>query len=552
MGSPVPSRPQLRQEKFDVIVIGGGINGVAIARECARGGARTLLLEQNDFGSGTSSRSTRIIHGGLRYLEHGELGLVRESLRERNRMLREKPHLVRPMQFVLAMPRETRRFSLRNSMAVRAGLWLYRNMHKQDAPQRFCAADFDRSLDCGNELVFFNYEDAQCEFPERLIAEWLSEALGFGAVARNHAQVLEVSTRDGLVSGVRVRDMMSGAESFHKGTWVINASGPWVDRVCNASGLNSKRMIGGVRGSHILLPRFEAAPKSAVYVEAEDGRPIFVIPWNGQTLVGTTEVADDGDPNQTAPDSAEIDYLFRAFQKLFPASGLTQADIRSSFAGVRPLPYAPGARAASVSRRHHLHEHADDGAAGLISVVGGKLTTAASLARECAAKIGLKVARPAPILVAHGPASGFENTLESWARHAEKATRTKCAGVTAASARAIAEWHGRAAFDIVRSACESELLAAPLCQHTPHLVAEAVASVKRECAVSLGDILLRRVPVALGACWSDECSRQAASLIGQALGWSSVRTGFELEKFEVEYGKFFRKPTEPLPEYHAA
>src|SRR4051812_9355791 len=159
-------QPEIAGTRFDVIVIGGGINGVAIARECARGGRSTLLLEQNDFGSGTSSRSTRIIHGGLRYLEHGEIGLVRESLRERNRMLREKPHLVRPMNFVLAMLREKgfglrKSLGMRSAMAVRAGLWLYKNLNRAETPRPLCSTDLDRALDCGDRLVFFHYEDAQ-------------------------------------------------------------------------------------------------------------------------------------------------------------------------------------------------------------------------------------------------------------------------------------------------------------------------------------------------------------------------------------------------------
>ena len=172
--SPRPlARPPVQLRDFDVIVIGGGVNGVAIARECARGGRRTLLLEQNDFGSGTSSRSTRIIHGGLRYLEHGEIGLVKESLRERERLLQTRPHLVRPLNFILALPKD-RVFSSRNALAVRAGLWLYQTM----APnlKRCSSASeevraLERSLDGGQQWSLFNYEDAQCEFPERLIAE---------------------------------------------------------------------------------------------------------------------------------------------------------------------------------------------------------------------------------------------------------------------------------------------------------------------------------------------------------------------------------------------
>src|SRR5262249_4296250 len=159
---------------------GGGINGVAIARECARHGKRTLLVEQNDFASGTTSRSTRIIHGGLRYLEHGEIGLGRESLRDRERLLEESPHLVRPLQFLLLMPRKPPSLR-RSSLAIRTGLWLYHRWAGREHAVRGDAQKFDRQLDTGASWSIYSYEDAQCEFPERLVAEWLAEAVSAGA-----------------------------------------------------------------------------------------------------------------------------------------------------------------------------------------------------------------------------------------------------------------------------------------------------------------------------------------------------------------------------------
>src|SRR4051812_44814108 len=186
---PTAARPPLTTHSYDVIIIGGGINGAAIARECAFGGKCTLLLEQNDFGSGTSSRATRIIHGGLRYLEHGELGLVRESLREREYLLRTKPDLVHPLRFVLAMPRHSNPLSLRSPLALRAGLAFYRMLAgrvSDPAAAKRDIATLERSLDNGRCWTLLDYEDAQCEFPERLIADWVLEAVAMGAVVRNH------------------------------------------------------------------------------------------------------------------------------------------------------------------------------------------------------------------------------------------------------------------------------------------------------------------------------------------------------------------------------
>src|ERR1700680_643540 len=252
-------RASVDGQHFHVVVIGGGINGVAVARQCARAGKHTLLVEQNDFCSGVTSRSTRIIHGGLRYLEHGELGLVRESLREREKLLREKSHLVHPMQFLLLL-NET---SQHSAMKVRAGLWLYQRMagKPQSGATEMELKRLERALDAGHKWSLFNYEDAQCEFPERLVAEWLLEAVQAGAVVRNHTEALAVDVMHGRSRGLLLRDLITGRDERVDAGWVINCTGPWADRVCQRSSLRmAKPMVGGGRGSHIVLPRFAAAP----------------------------------------------------------------------------------------------------------------------------------------------------------------------------------------------------------------------------------------------------------------------------------------------------
>jgi glycerol-3-phosphate dehydrogenase len=528
----VSSHIQTQDQNFDVLVIGGGINGVAIARECAQWSKRTLLVEQNDFSSGTTSRSTRIIHGGLRYLEHGEIGLVRESLRERERLLGQFPHLVRPLQFLLALPKQSRGL-LRSGLAIRTGLWLY---HRWAGGKRTAHGDltaFERQLDNGNSWSIYSYEDAQCEFPERLVAEWLAESTASGAVVCNHTQLLEISRSNGRVTGARLRDRISAQEYTVKAANIINATGPWADAVIGASGISTPQMIGGVRGSHLVLPKFTGASGQAIYTEAVDGRPIFVIPWNGQLLVGTSEVAGSNNPDNPQPSAQEIDYLFQSFIRLFPRCGLTQANIRYEFAGIRPLPFAPGKDSSAITRRHILHDHAHEGAAGLISVIGGKLTTAASLAREVVRKLGVDIPEPVNVFASPTAEEDVESSVKQWARLV--ACKAK---IPAGCAEAIAEWHGRHALAIAHAASLDERLREPLCNHSCHLVAEAVEAVAHESAVTLGDILLRRVPVALGACWSEECSREAAHKIGNALGWDQSRVYMELLRLEEERDQF--------------
>jgi glycerol-3-phosphate dehydrogenase len=533
-------RPPLNDQHFQVVVIGGGINGVAVARQCARAGKHTLLVEQNDFASGVTSRSTRIIHGGLRYLEHGELSLVRESLREREALLRERSHLVHPMHFLLLMNEA----SQRSAMKVRAGLWLYQRMAGRlpaQAPNEMELKQFERALDAGHRWSFFNYEDAQCEFPERLVAEWLMEAVDAGAVVRNHTEALAVDVSHGRVRGVLLRDQITGRDARVDAAWVINCSGPWADRMCQRSAIRmDKPMLGGVRGSHIVLPRFSGSPSAAVYTEAADGRPIFVLPWNDQILVGTTEVADNGDPAKTVPSAEEVTYLVRSVAQLFPKARISAQSVKHAFAGIRPLPYSPDSRPSAVTRRHILHDHADDGAVHMLSVIGGKLTTAASLARDCARKIGLTAAEPNTIAI--GPGAALDPMLDDAVLEI-----ARIGAVSEETARGMVEWHGKRAADIARTALVSAELRAPICPHTSHVIAEVVEAYRRECAVTLGDVLLRRVPVALGACWSESCSREAALRIGAVLGWNEHAMGANLENFEMERTAFLRPAGRAVP-----
>ncbi len=544
MSLTVKPRPSVDGQHFHVVVIGGGINGVAVARECARAGKRTLLVEQNDFASGVTSRSTRIIHGGLRYLEHGELGLVRESVREREHLLRERSHLVHPVHFLFLLNER----SQRSAMKVRAGLWLYQRFagKKSSVLSEMELKRVERVLDAGHRWSIFNYEDGQCEFPERLVAEWMMEAAEAGAVVRNHCEVVAVDVAQGRARGVLLRDRISGKDERVDAGWIFNCTGPWADRICQRSAVRtSKPMLGGVRGSHIVLPPFSGAPSVALYTEAADGRPLFVLPWNEQVLVGTTEVPDTGDPGRTAPSNEEIEYLFRTVAKLFPKAKISPHDIKYAFAGVRPLPNSPGDEASAVTRRHFLHDHTPEGAARLISVIGGKLTTAASLGRECARKMGINVAEPT--MVAMGPGSSLDPMLDQ-----EVLNVARAGSVSEETARGMMEWHGPRAMDIARMALVSAELRAPICPHSSHIVAEVVEAYRKEFAVTLGDVLLRRVPVALGACWSESCSREAALRIGAVLGWNEQDLGSNLESFETERTAFLKKPSRGVSALEAA
>ena len=534
MQLPGTNRAPLAGQHFQVAVIGGGIMGVAIARECARAGKRTLLVEQHDFASGTTSRSTRLL-SGLRALESGDISFARESVRERERLLRERSHLAHPAHFLLALNRK----SGRSAMSVRAALWVYRRM----AGSKVDAASFEmerkkleRALDAGQRWSIFDYEDAQGEFPERLVAEWLVEAIAAGAVARNHTQVMAVDVAHGRARGLLLRDWTRNLEEKVEATWVINATGPWADRTCQRSSIRTRRpMVSGVRGSHIVVPHFPGAPGTALYGEAIDGRRLYVIPWNEQILVGATHVPDTNDPGKVQPALDEIEYLLQSLAALFPKARISATEIRHAFAGIRALPFDPKSDLDRVSGQHVLHDHEEEKVARLISVIGGNLTSAASVARDCARKIGIRSADPKALAVADGGA--LDPLLDQFVAEVAGA-----GSITEEAARAVVEWHGKRSLDIARMAQSSVEFRTPLCPHSEHIVAEAVDAYRNECAVTLGDVLLRRVPVALGTCWSETCSREAAMRIGAVMGWNEETAGANLESLEMERAAFLRKP----------
>jgi glycerol-3-phosphate dehydrogenase len=396
----------------------------------------------------------------------------------------------------------------------------------------------ERSLDAGQRWTILDYEDAQCEFPERVVAEWLREAVAASAVARNHTQVLAIDLAHGRARGLFLRDWISNREEMVEATWIINATGPWADRLCQRSSIRTRNpMLRGIRGSHIVLSHFPGAPSTPLYSDGLDGRPLCVLPWNEQTLVGPTEVKDNSDPTKVQPAVDEIEYLLRSLIRLFPKARLSAQDIRHSFAGVRTLPHS--AKDDAVGSRHVLHDHGSEGAARLISVLGGTLATAASVARDCAKAVGVRVTEPKSLAVAAGV--GVDLLVDQWASKISEA-----AGINEDSARAMVEWHGKSALDIARMARSSVELRTPLCPHSEHIVAEAVQAYVHEGAITLGDVLLRRVPVALGPCWSESCSREAALRIGAVMGWNDEALGANLEALETERAGFLVKPRTPV------
>src|SRR6185437_9103572 len=373
---------------FDLVVIGGGINGCAIAEEAAARGLRTALFEATDFGFGTTWRSTKLIHGGLRYLEHGDVRLVFESLRERAWLLKTRPYLVKPQRFILPMLPWTRRPSWQLGVGLSAYdlLALYRGVpaHRRlsNAALRELAPFLPDETADG-----FTFYDARVIAPERLCLELALAARTHGALVANHATVTNIEADGRSVTAVEVEH--NGQNYRFATTAVINAAGPWVDAVNRAANTGAPDLLSATRGAHILVELNERPSRDAIFSTAKsDGRVFFSVPQEELLLVGTTDDRFDGDPGAVRPTAADVDYLLSEARILLPGLDITRERIRSSYAGLRPLQKVKGGPEASISRRHAVIDHGKDGGPrGLYSVVGGKLSTFRPLAREAVATL---------------------------------------------------------------------------------------------------------------------------------------------------------------------
>jgi glycerol-3-phosphate dehydrogenase len=381
---------------FDVIIIGAGINGAGIARDAAMRGLKVLLVDKGDVASGTSSASTRLIHGGLRYLEHLEFGLVRESLRERETLLRIAPHLVRPLPITIPIYKQSKR----GPATVRAGMIAYdllsfgKSLPRHRMLSRAETLKQSPGLNPEGLLGSALYFDAQVEFAERLVLENVLAAQQHGAEVFTYAPVTRLLAEKGTVSGIEFLSE-DGEHHLARAGVVINAAGPWVDRLLERAPFEFSPLIGGTKGSHIVVPAFAGASTTAIYLEAQsDRRPFFIIPWNGNYLIGTTDLRFEEDPDQVRSECWEIDYLLAETNLAFPEARFTRAHVLFTYSGVRPLPRTSNQDEQSITRKHFIREHPQ--VRNLLSIVGGKLTTYRSLAEECVDLIFRKLERHSP------------------------------------------------------------------------------------------------------------------------------------------------------------
>jgi glycerol-3-phosphate dehydrogenase len=561
----------LSEEEFDVVVVGGGITGAGVALDAATRGYSVALLERADFASGTSSRSSKLVHGGLRYLQNFDLGLVREALLERQLMVELAPHLVRPLPLVVAAFEGARPDRL---MGV--GLNLYDVMSVTDRrsagdklrPRRSrkgrsertqangpasLAQDGGESWSPERHRVISGEEVAEllpalaareptsgylfydCQTDDvRLVLTVLGEAERFGAVCANRVDVTGLLESEGRAQGVRVLDVESRERFDVRAANVINATGVWADelRPEELHGEAELPRIRPSRGTHVTLRHDDLPLVGGAIVPAGAGRSIFALPWLGHTLVGTTDNDYEGPLDHVRPSSEDIDYLLEAVNAFFGTS-LGPANLAGAFAGVRPLiSTGDSKKSVDISRKAELYETSS----GMITITGGKLTTWRRMAKLTVDRLVERDARDAPCHTHEIPLGQ--------AIAAEELSRVE--GVPAASYPALASRYGHAAHDVLALAAERGELAQPIVAGSPDLLAEVALAARREQARSIGDVLFRRTRLALlaareiGSEPPEHGAGEAAPLrrvgetMARELGWDAGRLARELERYTEE------------------
>jgi glycerol-3-phosphate dehydrogenase len=532
---------EIAGQSFEVVVIGGGVTGAGVALDAASRGYSVALLERGDYAEGTSSRSSKMVHGGLRYLQNLDLGLVREALLERQLMVQLAPHLVYPTPFLVPALGEERRprglgigLNMYDVMATTRVGRSRREMRSSKevdedfywSPDRHRTIDRDEVLELVPSLAAREPRNAylfyDCQTDDvRLTLTILGEAERFGAVMLNGAEVVEVLGHNGRANGVAFVEAESG-ERFEVGADnVVNATGVFADRIRPEETIEEEDVprISPSRGTHVLIDRgVLSTGDAACIVPAGEGRQIFALPWYGRTLIGTTDNDFEGDIDHPRPGEDDVSYLLDAVNEFFGVA-LGESDLVGAYAGVRPL-IATGdpKKSVDISRKAELYETSS----GMLTITGGKLTTWRRMAKQTVDRLVEREGREAPCHTAEIPLG----------RQAQPDELQAPAGVEQEQIAQLAFRYGHAARAVLALAREDAKLGAPIVSGRPDLLAEAVIAVRHEQARSVADVILRRTRLGLLAApqlRDADSVRPVAAAMGAELGWSRRQVKREAE-----------------------
>lgn len=525
---------RLGQRRFDVLVIGGGITGAGIARDAARRGLDVALVERDDFASGTSSRSSRLVHGGVRYLEHGYLRLVFESSHERRVLMRIAPHLVRPLQFTWPVYGGARipLWKLQAGLLLYDLLAFFRNVaphHRLDADE---VADAEPLLEREHLCGGARYFDAATD-DARLTLATLFDAAVAGATIVNHAEVAGLRLADARVNGVSVTDRLGGRTFEISASCIVNATGPWTDGVRRMEDPLAAPALIGTKGVHVAVPAHRVGNRGAVTLLAADGRVMFVLPGGNCTIIGTTDTPTSEAPDQVRATRADVEYLLASANRAFPAAALTADDVVAAWAGIRPLIARGNTGDPSAASREHLIE---TGPQGVITVTGGKLTTYRVIAADVVAAVFRALGRrPPPDRTDELPLAGGDvRDLPAELTAARAAT-----GADDIATRLV-HAYGGAWHHVWARTHDDPSLGTRLVKGLPYVGAEVVHAVDAELACTLADVMVRRLHPAFEL--RDQglsIAPRVAALMAPLLGWTDRGVELALRDYEREVQRLF-------------
>ena len=516
----------IAREKFDLIVVGGGIIGTGIARDASLRGIKTLLIEKEDFGYGTTSRSSRLIHGGLRYLRMLEFHLVRQDLLEREALLKIAPHLVHAFPFIIPIT------SLYYEVALSIGVRMYDVMASGKSMPSHQHLSRREVLEIEPELEELKglkggllYYDCQAPFTERLGIENVLSAAENGATILNHAQ-LTGFIRDGNdVRGIEMLDCLSGETYRVKARLVVNAAGHWVDCVRDLLRGGPASTVRRTKGIHLLTPRL--TQKALVLFSPVDGRLFFVMPWLDYTLIGTTDTDYSGDLDAVCAEEADVAYMLAGIREVFPK--LREDNIIYTMAGLRSLAHIGGERASNITREHKVLDHKKrDGIEGLVSVLGGKITAYRAVAKDAVDTVCRKLGVKAMCTTAEVPLPGApavsQQKMTSAARESSLPLNT---------VRHLAALYGSRFSQVLDLVQHDKRGGQRLCPHSPDILAQVQHSVKEESAFTVADFLLRRSNAGLMSCQGLDAVETVAQEMGRLHTWSQAEQRRQVEDYRA-------------------
>ena len=521
---------ELARTEFDVAVIGGGMIGTGVARDAAMRGLKTILFEKEDFCYGTSGRSSRMIHGGLRYLANYDLGLVREGLREREILLRLAPHLVHPLKFLIPIYG-----GFLHKMKLKIGMILYdllsydKSLPSHKSLNKAQVLETEPALAENGLRGAYVYYDSQIALTERLCMENVVSAQSHGALLLNHAKVVELVKQGDAISGVNVEDVLSGKTAQFRSRLVVNVGGPWLDEVVRGVRRAEQPLARTTRGIHLVTPK---VTKDAVALFASDGRAYFVMPWLDFELIGTTDIDYEKDMDAVKAEVEDVNYLQTEVQRAFPKTRFDQ--IFYTIAGVRSLLRVEGVKESSVTRRHIIYDHEEkEGLKGLVTVIGGKLTAYRGIAEDITDVLCRKLGSSAECTTATEKLPGADPT-ELGKIQAQRDSLAEENGISVETLDRLVSLYGSRYTEVLDYLRKDRRLGEQICRTQPDIMAEVVHAIEKESAATLTDFVIRRSLIAFRQCEGLDCCGNVAKKMGEILHWNGREVTEEVNAYEKE------------------